>query len=40
VIGLSGDRLPFADWVLPAAVIAIGVVLLVRGLLSRGDTAV
>lgn len=39
VIGLSGERLPFADWVLPAAVIAIGVVLLVRGLLSRGDPA-
>jgi hypothetical protein len=39
VIGLSGERLPLAEWVLPAAVIAIGVVLLARGLLSRGDTA-
>jgi hypothetical protein len=39
IIGLSGDRLPLAEWVLPAAVIAIGVVLLARGLLSRGDTA-
>lgn len=35
VIGLSGERLPFADWVVPAAVIAIGVVLLGRGLLAR-----
>jgi hypothetical protein len=39
LIGLSGERLPLADWVLPAAVIAIGVVLLARGLVSRGDTA-
>ena len=39
IIGLSGERLPLADWVLPAAVIAIGVVLLARGLLSRGDSA-
>jgi hypothetical protein len=35
VIGLSGDRLPIADWVLPAAVIGIGVVILLRGLLQR-----
>ena len=39
VIGLSGERLPLADWVLPAAVIAIGVALLARGLLARGDPA-
>lgn len=38
VIGISGRRLPFADWVLPAAVIAIGVVLLGRGLMQRRDT--
>jgi len=38
VIGISGQRLPLADWVLPAAVIAIGVVLLGRGLLQRGET--
>lgn len=37
VIGLSGERLPLADWVLPAAVIGIGVVLLARGLTARGD---
>jgi len=38
VIGISGERLPLADWVLPAAVIAIGVALLGRGLLGRGET--
>ena len=38
VIGISGERLPLAEWVLPAAVIAIGVVLLGRGLLERRDT--
>ncbi len=37
VIGISGERLPLADWVLPAAVIAIGVVILIRGLLQRGE---
>lgn len=36
IIGLSGDRLPVAEWVLPAVVIGIGVVLLGRGLLQRG----
>ena len=38
VIGISGERLPLAEWVLPAAFIAIGVVLLGRGLLQRRDT--
>jgi hypothetical protein len=38
VIGLSGDRLPVPEWVLPAAVIAIGVVVLVRGVLQRGGS--
>jgi hypothetical protein len=37
IVGLSGDRLPLADWVLPALVIGIGVVILGRGVLSRGD---
>lgn len=35
VIGISGERLPFADWLLPVAVIAIGAVLLLRGLTRR-----
>ena len=35
VIGISGERLPLPDWVLPALVIAIGVVILGRGVLSR-----
>ena len=37
VLGISGERLPIAEWVLPAVVIGIGVVLLGRGLMSRGD---
>lgn len=37
VIGLSGDRLPVPNWVLPAAVIAIGIVVLGRALLQRPD---
>ncbi len=37
IIGISGRRLPLPDWTLPAAVIGIGVVLLVRGLLDRGE---
>ena len=38
IIGLSGDRLPIADWVLPVVVIGIGVVILARGLMQRGDS--
>jgi hypothetical protein len=34
IIGISGDRLPIPDWVLPAAVIAIGLIVLVRGITS------
>ena len=35
VIGLGGDRLALPDWLLPAAVIGIGVVVLGRGLTER-----
>ena len=35
VIGIGGERLPLPEWLLPAAVIAIGVVLLGRGILQR-----
>lgn len=37
VIGLGGDRLALPDWLLPAAVIAIGVVVLARGLMERSE---
>jgi hypothetical protein len=37
MLGISGERLPIAEWVLPALVIAIGVIVLGRGVLSRGD---
>jgi len=37
VIGISGERLPLPGWLLPVAVIAIGIVLLGRGLLERGE---
>ncbi|HET6744340.1 MAG TPA: hypothetical protein VFH90_00625 [Candidatus Limnocylindria bacterium] len=35
IIGISGRRLPIPDWVLPVAVIAIGVLVLIRGFTSR-----
>ena len=35
VIGIGGDRLALPEWLLPVAVIAIGVVVLGRGLLER-----
>lgn len=38
IIGISGERLPVPEWLLPAVVIAIGVVVLGRGLLSRERT--
>ena len=34
IIGISGQRLPIPEWVLPAAVIAIGVFVLIRGFTS------
>lgn len=37
VIGISGQRLPLPPWVLPAAVILIGLLLLLRGLTYRGQ---
>ena len=38
VIGISGQRLPLPEWVLPVAVIAIGVVILARGIFQRRDS--
>jgi hypothetical protein len=35
IIGISGDRLPLPNWVLPVAVIVIGAVVLLRGLTYR-----
>ena len=37
IIGISGRRLPIPDWILPAAVIAIGVIVLIRGFTSRPE---
>jgi hypothetical protein len=38
VIGLSGFDLGLPEWTLPAAIIGIGLVILLRGLLQRPDT--
>jgi hypothetical protein len=35
IIGISGRRLPLPDWVLPVAVIGLGVLVLIRGWTSR-----
>jgi hypothetical protein len=35
IVGISGERLPLPNWVLPVAVIVIGVVVLLRGLTYR-----
>ena len=35
ILGISGDRLPLPKWVLPVAVIGIGLLVLVRGLTFR-----
>jgi hypothetical protein len=35
IIGISGRRLPLPDWLLPAAVIGLGVLVLIRGFTSR-----
>jgi len=37
VIGISGRRFPFPEWVLPAVIIVFGVVLLFRGFTARRD---
>jgi hypothetical protein len=37
VIGIGGDRIALPEWLLPAAVIAIGVVVLGRGLMERRE---
>ena len=37
VIGISGERLPLPNWVLPVAVIVIGMVVLLRGLTFNRD---
>jgi hypothetical protein len=39
VIGISGERLPLPEWVLPVAVIAIGLVVLARGIFQRREPA-
>lgn len=39
IIGISGEPLPLPDWVLPAAVIAIGLLVLVRGFTARDHRA-
>ena len=35
ILGISGDRLPLPNWVLPVSVIGIGLLVLVRGLTFR-----
>ena len=37
IVGISGENLPLPEWTLPAVVIAIGVVILVRGLVQRDE---
>ena len=37
IIGISGRRLPLPEWVLPAAVIGLGVLVLVRGFTATRD---
>jgi hypothetical protein len=39
VIGISGRSIPLPEWVLPVAVIGIGVVVLARGIFQRRETA-
>ena len=39
IIGISGQRLPLPEWLLPVAVIAIGLLVLVRGFTARDHRA-
>ena len=39
IIGISGQRLPLPEWLLPVAVIAIGLLVLVRGFTARDHQA-
>ena len=39
IIGISGTPLPLPEWLLPAVVIAFGVILLIRGIVGRRETA-
>ncbi|HET9539477.1 MAG TPA: hypothetical protein VFQ46_02660 [Candidatus Limnocylindria bacterium] len=39
IIGISGQQLPLPEWVLPVAVIAIGLLVLVRGFTARDHRA-
>ncbi|MEO8252320.1 MAG: hypothetical protein ABI578_07590, partial [Chloroflexota bacterium] len=39
IIGISGDRLPLPRWVLPVAVIVIGLLVALRGLTFRGQVS-
>ena len=39
IIGISGQRLPLPEWLLPVAVIAIGLLVLVRGFTARDNRA-
>jgi hypothetical protein len=39
IIGISGERLPLPEWLLPVAVIAIGLLVLVRGFTARDHRA-
>jgi hypothetical protein len=39
VLGISGERLPLPEWVLPVAVIGIGILVLLRGLTFREPRA-
>jgi len=39
VLGISGERLPLPEWVLPVAIIGIGILVLLRGLTFREPRA-